>query len=431
MILELQQRLREAGRIRIGDRGPKGNPRKLTTFRFTSRDRHAIDQAAATFGGQARPWDDQWEVVTDTTEIPVIVPPSDMAFSQFYEQWSGGGCLHRCDGAFDQITDGPCVCDPSERACSPHTRLSVMLHHPDITGLGLWRLDTQGWYAAQELAGAVRVAQALGRSGVFLPARLMLEQREQRTPGKPTRKFAVPVLDIDVAPGSLVALSNGSGDTATFTPVPALEAPAPSIAEQVAGTNTTVSRPARANASEPIRPTGLHPRPLGTPGSGVSEPGGGVTVPAGGTTPPSAPDDAALVVEQRAQAIARKARECGVPDDETRYRIITRVTDGRARRGHEVSVEDLPVVMAALVSYKRGELELEVGGVATGTPPTNGRTKTDWLARLDAVPGIGQARLLKRARDLAGELDLTPPNNLDEITDPTLVAALDSWLAEQ
>ncbi len=45
-IIDLQRRLREVGRIRIGEKVATSNgrsrPSKLSTFRFTSRDRQVI-----------------------------------------------------------------------------------------------------------------------------------------------------------------------------------------------------------------------------------------------------------------------------------------------------------------------------------------------------------------------------------------------------
>ena len=71
--------------------------------------------------------------------------------------WSAAGCLHRCDGEKDPTGEYCDPNDPNHRAAieKPTTRLSVMLR--DVRGLGLWRIDTQGWYAARELAGAVEV----------------------------------------------------------------------------------------------------------------------------------------------------------------------------------------------------------------------------------------------------------------------------------
>lgn len=176
MIIDLQRRLAEIGRIRIGQQVASGNgkrrPAKLTTFRLTSPDRNRIQQAAVLYGGQPTEWEapagKQWEVVTETDALNVICPPSDMAFSQHYELWSGGGCQRRCDGRNESISEGPCQCDPDKRECTIHTRLSVMLR--DLPGLGVWRIDTSGYYAAVELQGAVEVVQLAAGRGQMLPA---------------------------------------------------------------------------------------------------------------------------------------------------------------------------------------------------------------------------------------------------------------------
>lgn len=279
-ILTIQRRLMEAGRIRIGEKDPeRGYPKKLTTFRLTSRDRSKIEQAAELWGGTVEPWDSpagpQWQVTTDASALDVVVPPSEMAFSQFYELWSAGGCQRRCDGVTEQLTEGPCVCDPDDRECAIHTRLSVMLR--DLRGLGLWRIDTSGYYAAVELAGAVEIIAAAAGAGALLPARLRLEQRQvKRTgrDGKPqTFNFVVPVLDIDVSPGQLLdaPVANGQvmagtsfqviekGPERLLEPVPQSveQTPVPSVAEQA---TTFPERKKRSNAAQPIPETGVEPR---------------------------------------------------------------------------------------------------------------------------------------------------------------------------
>ena len=285
-IIELQRRLREVGRIRIGaqvaTKNGKTRPDKLENFRLTSRDQKVIEAAAEQWGGTAQSWDGapdgkQWEVYTDTDQMNVVVPPGDMAFSQAYEQWSAGGCKVRCDGQWDHVADAECHCDPEARACDIHSRLSVIL--PDLPGMGVWRLDTQGYYAAVELGGLVDLIAAHSARGVMLPARLRLEQRSVKRPkpgggGVETRRFAVPVLDVDVHP---LALTGGTftpaGEIATpvnapalgtgnLTPVPQVTdgAGAPSIAAQVAQIDEEQPRVGRANAAAPIPSTGIKPR---------------------------------------------------------------------------------------------------------------------------------------------------------------------------
>ena len=219
-ILTIQRQLREIGRIRTGHTvvsNGKSRPSKLERFRLTSRSEEVIRSAAAVYGGTPRPWEDQWEVITDTDRLDIVIPPG-VQFSQWMELWSGGGCIRRCDGVTELLADEPCgsasskvetrsgvreipPCprDPAERrdlaaagfACKPTTRLSVIL--PALPDLGSWRIESHGYYAAAELSGTVDVLQSADR---LLPARLRLDQREVKKQGRPVNKFAVPVLEL-------------------------------------------------------------------------------------------------------------------------------------------------------------------------------------------------------------------------------------------
>lgn len=281
-IIQLQRRLHEAGRIRIGEqveyRDQQGKtrkrPAKLGSFRFTSRNAAALESIARLYGGEVVPWEDapgsgQWELVTKANEVKVVVLPAAMSFSQAMELWSGGGCKRRCDGVSLIPGGEACECDPDEPEtkenpkCKPHTRLSVML--VGVQGTGLWRLDTQGYYAATELAGAQDLAQLLGEATgrTMLPGTLRLEQREVKRPDQPVRQFAVPVLDFDVdlssVSGGAIAIEAPRGG---LTPV--LERGGASLAEELAAMDEAPAPPPpRANAAEPVRPTGVPITPRG------------------------------------------------------------------------------------------------------------------------------------------------------------------------
>ena len=280
-ILDLQRRLREAGRIRIGDTvassGKRGRPVKLETFRFTSADRRSIDAVARLYGGIIQRWagapvGDQFEVVTEAKSIPVVLPPGPLAMSQWYEEWSGGGCTRRCDGVTETISDSPCVCNPDDRDCKPHTRLSLILR--DLEGIGTWRLDTSGWNAATELSGTMDLVGMLQTQGRLVTGRLVLNQRQSKKGGK-TMNYAVPGLDLDINVAAMSAAIDapeiGVGARVleleerfipAVTPIPADEEPVPSIAAQMAAVEDDTERPRRANAPAPIKPSGIEPRPL-------------------------------------------------------------------------------------------------------------------------------------------------------------------------
>lgn len=202
----LQRRHAELGRIRLGDKGTKGQPQKLTQFRITSPSERHIRDIATLYGGEARPWRngnrDEWEVYTEAKSIPVIVVKGGI--SQWLETWSGGGCIHRCDGVENALTGEQCdPDDPQHQAAKPTTRLSVMLR--DLDALGVWRLESHGWNSAAELPGLVELAMHVAD---LVPAHLYLAERISVKDGR-TNRFIVPGLDLEVSPGRLAAIVSG------------------------------------------------------------------------------------------------------------------------------------------------------------------------------------------------------------------------------
>jgi hypothetical protein len=217
-ILTLQRRQTEVGRIRIGEK--KGNrPAKLDHFRITSASKRLVDEVAALYGGTVQQWDGapagtQWEVYTEARSLPVVVPPQNY-LTQWYEQWSGGGCLRRCDGRTETRTGKDCLCpaDLEERrnlakdgkACKPTTRLNLMLL--EVPSIGMWRLESHGENAAVELPG---VAEVLALRSAYQEGVLELQQRrsvvQKPGGGAETRQYIVPYLDIRRRPDEMVAL---------------------------------------------------------------------------------------------------------------------------------------------------------------------------------------------------------------------------------
>jgi hypothetical protein len=290
-IIDLQRRIREIGRIRIGYSTPAKRsgakvPHKLDRFRFTAADPAVIDAIAQLYGGEPEPWADggrdEHQVITTARSIPVAFPTA-MGFSQSYEQWAKGFCLRRCDGERSvapgnkRLVEEPCACDPSDRDCQLTTNLSLIL--PELPGLGVWRLVSHGWYAATELAGAVDLIEAATATGYRLPARLGVDQREVRrlVDGKAeVYRFVVPTLDLQLSPGALGIGRHPAGGNVplageaeapaleaapTWTPVDVAalpEAPTVSIADQYAEANRPPKR--RSNARPEVRRTGLTPR---------------------------------------------------------------------------------------------------------------------------------------------------------------------------
>lgn len=183
----------EIGRIRLGEKrkSQKGSlyPAALETFRLTSPDRQLIEQVADLYGGTVKEFNDQalvpaqqWQVVTTSKALNVYVPNGGQ-FSSMYERWDGSMCLTRTDGVRDLFTGeflaDPCPNDPASRKewmarfdVKLTTRMSVMLR--DVPALGVWRLESHGLQAGDQLAASAMLMAMTG-AGWVVPATLTLE----------------------------------------------------------------------------------------------------------------------------------------------------------------------------------------------------------------------------------------------------------------
>lgn len=206
-ILTLQRQARELGRLRTGTHD--GNrPQRSDTWVISSHSEDYIQAAAEEWGGTPEKWTpqggggEQFRVVTTSPTIDAILPPGD-PLSQSYEIWSRGGCLRRCDGVTEQLTDAPCIClgkygaefykSDAANVCSIHTRLNVIL--PALPDIGYWRAETKSYWAANELAGAVDTIRGLIGPGPMVPVKLRIEQRSRVADGK-RKNFPVVVMEL-------------------------------------------------------------------------------------------------------------------------------------------------------------------------------------------------------------------------------------------
>lgn len=352
-ILDLQRQLRRLGKIRMGDQQPTSNgkthPAKLEHWRLTSASSELLDAAASVYGGQVREWKGspheggQYELYTETDTLRVAVPPGDYAFSQWYEQWSAGGCQRRCDGITEQLTGAPCMCpaDPDERAkrassggaCKMTTRLSVLL--PDVPDIGTWMLESHGYYAAVELAGADDLIRTAG-GGRIIPAQLRIEQRTAKRNGE-TRRYAVPVLELTTVTAGMLLTG---------------EAPV------LAGGRTELAPPTPAALTEaPARPQPPLPHELDAVGEDpTASTGGGVTSPNRPAPPPGPNDEDA---KRRAQQVARWVREAGVTGDD-RKAFLRAFSGGKYDSAYDVPDDARDSLRAVCKEVAEGGLVLDL-----------------------------------------------------------------------
>lgn len=266
-MIELQQRYRQLGAIRLGRKVDLGNgksrPDKLANWRLTSPSGELLAAAAEAYGGDVNHWVDaptgpnsQYELYTESDTLDVAIPPLgpgasiDTVFSQWMEMWTRGGCTRRCDGE-ENILDGtPCVCpvdDPEAMkagrssklptTCAMTTRMSVLLYK--VPDLGVWKMETHGYYAAVELRPAVNALDMAQRSGSPQPAKLRIEQRSKTAGGK-TSRFIVPVLELPgLTLGRVLSLQSSAPIDVPALP-PATVAAAPVAAIEAVGSTTVM-----------------------------------------------------------------------------------------------------------------------------------------------------------------------------------------------
>ncbi|MFJ2249405.1 hypothetical protein [Streptomyces sp. NPDC087862] len=254
-ILTMKRQAAELGRIRTGYSRPNPNPDKgpipvkSKTFVLTSHSRDYVAAAAELYGGRAEQWTPQrssvaqWRVITEAAELQAILPAGDV-LNQSYEMWGGGGCERRCDGVTESLGRRPCVClakygedwheRKADQVCRPTSRIGVFL--PDLPDLGVWRLETKSYYAADALAGGLdTVLQATGGGGL-LPVRMWIEQRTAVRAGK-TKQFQVVML-VPALPRLRHALSGPISTAAALDPSsldrPAIEATSTVVPDYVA-----------------------------------------------------------------------------------------------------------------------------------------------------------------------------------------------------
>lgn len=365
-IIDLQRSLRELGRLRMGkvEKPARGKPRpvKLTTWRLTTPWRHLLDAALELgIAGEVVPWHnpgtdrDEFELITDTATLDVIVPPGEQVLSQWWELWSGGGAIRRCDGVTMTLDAGktaakPCRCpaDPAERqegaaanpptACKPTTRLNVML--PGLPDLGVWRLESHGFYAAVELAGAATIAETAARRGMLLPAELRIEPRRVKRHGEQVKRFAVPVLALRGRLGeTLDALGMRDGDRPVAIGAgarPALDA---------GGTPALPAAPGDFASPPPVGPAELATI------DGDDEPDAFV--------PPEPEPDTRVESTSMppAQLLAMRSREVGL-DDTARRRLYEAVTGKTS--GKDLDAGEVRAVLFILDGIREGHVRADV-----------------------------------------------------------------------
>jgi hypothetical protein len=372
---EFQAELTEVGRIRLGffnpDKGNRGAPEKLDSFRFTSQQEPTIRAVAEKYGGVAEEYQPQgsrrteWQVITPAKVVPVYIEPQ--IIDPWLEAWAGGPnsskCVRRCDGITETKQDTPCPCAAGQFAekdmCKPVARVKLLL--AEVPGIGLWRLESHGTKFVEEIAGMAPYIAVLRRRA---PGLLYLEERRAQpwVNGRQlTTTVYVPHLSISVATPEQFAIG---GDVLTR----ALES-------GTANAIGTAERPA-------LTGTG--------PGSDVGEQMAIGGVGAGGPAPaeyhdsPGVPVDAGLaaIAEAKGKTVA-EVRATILRDIESRD--TTGALDEVKAKLKAKGVADKTVREAWRARYDAIVAAAEVGGSAPGATSVTAGNADHQQALRDAV----------------------------------------------
>ena len=205
------------GRIRVGKKGTsrsgKQIPTSINTFRLTSPDREAIEQAAGLYGGRVEEWHDakanppeQWQVITETDRLPILALPGGV--DEAYERWGGSGRERFCDGidceiyAEDGMETVDCLCErDGALSCKRTVRLKVVLQ--GVKFGGAWDFVTASAIAAAELPGMADLLAALATKTNGLVAGELVLTRMQTRGGR--QKFPVVRISVDATSNELMA----------------------------------------------------------------------------------------------------------------------------------------------------------------------------------------------------------------------------------
>lgn len=342
-------RPQEHGRIRFGVKGPKGEPRALKTWRFTSPDRQAIEQLAELYGGKAKEWSDrkanpqdQWEVVTTSASISVMLPPD--ALSVNYELWGGKGCLRRCDGESTQaltsnpnepLVEVPCICNQNgHMECKPKSRLKVLL--PEIRMAGFWRMETNSWNAVEELSAMESALSQMQAYGI-LYARLTLHP--QSTAGG-SRKYVVPRLEFNESTQALIDGASTAVGLPTGSRLPdtlGIGAPLPAIAAGDSWIDEALDPPVADSNGEPIIDAEV-----------VED------------DPPSPEEHHARVRARLHATIGEVAKSYDLKPDDLRHALVSAITQGTFTSSNDLTDADVSRVIEYLDEVKAGERTVQM-----------------------------------------------------------------------
>jgi hypothetical protein len=195
----------------------------------------------------------------------------------------------------------------------------------------------------------------------MLPARLRLEQRMVKRLGEGTRRFAVPVLDVEISPAQLlggsapqpqpILVEQGTGrvldnpERPALTPVPdtVVEHPVASIADQSAPID---DKPKRRSTTPAVPKTGIAPRTVAQAAAdAVEEPAAVVSEPE--------QEPVELITPAQLKKLSIQLREAGFDTRETAHAFVIAAIERQITSSKELTKDEASKVIDLLENDKQ------------------------------------------------------------------------------
>lgn len=377
--------------------------------------------------------------------------------------------------------------DVKKGACDMVLRLRVVI--PGMPGLGVFLLSTGSYYAVTQIPAQVQLLSALSDRGALVPAELCVVFHREKKSWEPyAREFYVPELRVRRSMTQLAELAGVDGPAALAgggaarqlaagTGTVHRESSRPSTIGDLAPTNQAVIYEcSKAKVSDQQAHAISFALSKGRTSSrkdlttlecaqflGALADGSWQQLAVAGDQPTTVheagPAGRDLAAEQERRS-ERMGRFLGLTSDEAeqnrefidsggdanevertadqlweRFRALPPELQADARKWtdeHGIPGDPVKLTVAhvAQVVELLDALESEAAVLAERETSSDSWSVDDWKDAAKAA-GVTQAALLKEARAFAGDIGITAPRSLEDLTDDTLTSRVRGWLQER
>jgi hypothetical protein len=251
---------------------------------------------------------------------------------------------------------------------------------PEVPGLGVWRLESHGYYAARELGGQLALVDRVVQTGGVVIASLRLTFREDRRPGQPIKRYSVPALDVSQTFAQLAANAGitqpPAVDGATSAQLEQLYQPNPAAAERDAAQAAmpTPDSVAQAEKTATARHTATRAAKNAKPALGTGRTRNTAT-PAPQTAQKvgeSGSETAAeMISDGQKKAMFAICKDIGLDDRDDRMRLCITVVGRDLETSADMTYEEAGAVLNTLSQVQDGRraFTLNPDGQVVGTHP--------------------------------------------------------------